>query len=94
MEDALAETAPRRSFVRAAAISAVVAIPIVARLARPQSAKAVVECTDLICSCADCLVACPNDGFQCAYQCFDAHDGTFCGYRCNAGCLSCRLRFC
>lgn len=79
----------RRSFLRAAAFSAVTAVPIVAALASPRSASAYVECTDVSCSCTGCHGPC--GGIDCEAQCFDLHDGGYCWSHCTYLCGPCRF---
>ena len=78
----LEDSQSRRSLVRAAALSAIAAIPVVAALSRTRQARANVECTDLLCQCANCYGSCGGHFFICKSLCFDAHTGSCCGIYC------------
>ncbi len=76
------ENPSRRSFVRAATLSAIAAIPAVAALSRAGLAGATPLCEQLSCSCADCYGSCGGHPFICKAICFDQYTGACCGLYC------------
>jgi hypothetical protein len=76
----------RRSFLRAATLSAIAAIPAVAALSRTGLAHANPECVDMLCTCAGCFGGGCGGGFYvCKAVCYDAHTGSCCGLFCPGG---------
>jgi hypothetical protein len=87
-ENASAEHS-RGSLLRAAALSALTAVPVVAALASPRSARANPECVDVICTCTGCYGGCTGGGINCKAECVDAHSGSFCWNICTWQCSPC-----
>jgi hypothetical protein len=84
-EDNIAQTEDnqsRRSFLRAATLSAIAAIPAVAALSRAGAAHANPECVELTCACAGCFGGCTSGTFVCRAICWDLHTASCCGLYC------------
>lgn len=71
----------RRSFLRLAGVAMVTAIPTIKALAVPENARAFNICEDVVCGCSGCKGTCGY--FACRADCFDAHDGEYCGSYCT-----------
>jgi hypothetical protein len=87
--DTLTLEQSRGGLLRAAALSAIAAVPGVAALASARGAHAKiqpVQCYDLVCSCTGCLSGCYGEGFACSTACYDAYNGQFCWMSCSNNC--------